>query len=94
MKKQLIIIALAAVTAASATASFASEREIFPRFEARQESNFEQNSREFKSNFERQQADQVHESIRDKSHDFPRVSAGKDSSVGLSSDGVNYRRSF
>jgi hypothetical protein len=89
-----IIAALSAATAvSSASAREVGDRDIFPRFEARQESNFERNAREFKPAYERAERERTREQMRDKTHDN-RIPVDKNTSVGANGSGVNVIRTY
>ena len=89
---------LAAMLAATLLATPLAAREprdvdAFPRFQARQESNFERNAREFRPAYERQQREQTREAMRDKSHDN-RLPVDRNTSVGVDRNGLNIRRTY
>lgn len=77
-----------AVLAAPLAAREPRDIDLFPRFVARQESNFERNAREFKPAFERQQRERTHEQMRDKTLDN-RLRVGTGISFGAGRDGLN-----
>jgi hypothetical protein len=82
-----------AVLAAPLAAREPRDVDAFPRFQARQESNFERNAREFKPAYERQQRERTAEAMRDKTHDH-RLRVGTDTSIGAGRSGVNVIRTY
>lgn len=81
-------IGLVATLATPALAREPREVDLFPRFQARQESNFERNAREFRPVHERIQAERTREAMRDTTHDN-RIRVGRNTSVGVDRRGVN-----
>jgi hypothetical protein len=55
---------------------------------------FERTEREVRATGDRLKADAVRESMRDKSHDFPRVRVRENVSVGADAKGVNVRKTY